>query len=286
MFSIITPSFNYGRFLATCLESVQLQKVEHEHLIADNMSKDETLQILEQASFDGVSWWRAEDNGQSDALNKLLRRVRGDIVGWLNADEYYLPGAFELVHEEFTRHPHVDVVYGDTLFVDGTGRLERLLTRVRPSPFVLKHRGCYISTCSTFIRREAMQDFRFDTSLRHIMDWDLYLYLLKKKASFSYIRRPLGVFRAHDARVTAIPTPRTTCEHQKVRQRYGLTASPWLWRFQRAAADILYGTTKALEGGKRRERTAASFAGFGTLWPRDDDARTALDALTRRLSKK
>lgn len=108
-FSIVTPNYNYGRFLRKALESVLAQAdapgaPEIEHIVIDGGSTDDSVQILERwdsfvrgtaaakesrYSFQFVS---EPDEGQTDAINKGLRRATGDIVAWLNADEYYLPG--------------------------------------------------------------------------------------------------------------------------------------------------------------------------------------------------
>lgn len=269
MISILTPSWNYGRFIKDALDSVSLQGETYEHLVADNNSTDETQALLAARTETNLRWWGEGDHGQSDALNRLLARRRGAVVGWLNADEYYLPGAFERVAAAFEQNPGVDVVYGDTLFVDIDGRLERLLGRHGHSRFVLRHRGCYISSCSTFIRSEVLQDFVFDTELRHVMDWDLYLHLQENGCRFQYVPRPLAAFRAHDARITAVATARTTDEHRRVRHRYRLTTQPHIWAAQRAAGDGVYRARKALESAAR-ERRAATLAGLPTTWMRSD----------------
>lgn len=112
-FSIVTPNYNYGRFLRKALESVLAQAdasgaPEIEHIVIDGGSTDDSVQILERwdsfvrgtaaakesrYSFQFVS---EPDNGQTDAINKGLRRATGDIVAWLNADEYYLPGTLAI----------------------------------------------------------------------------------------------------------------------------------------------------------------------------------------------
>lgn len=280
MFSILTPSRDYGRFLTSTIRSVQRQAVRYEHLIADALSTDETVDVLRAQADANLKWTSEPDRGQSDALNRLLGRATGDVIGWLNADEYYLPGALRAVQDAFDSHPTVDVVYGDTVFVDSAGRLERMLTRHGPSGFVLSNRGCYISTCAAFIREDALRGFRFDEDLRVVMDWDLFLHLHVNGRRFHYLARPLGVFRAHDARVTAQRIPRDSPEHRRVRERYGLSTVPVVWPVQRVAGDLLYATRKRITNSHARERASRRFVGVATEWTDDPGAEPALDALS------
>ena len=94
-----------------------------------------------------MDWASEPDEGQSDALNRGISRARGRWIAWLNADEFYLPDGLAALVREGDR-TGADVIYGDTLFSDGDGRLTRLLPQHRFSPFVLRSYGCYISTVS------------------------------------------------------------------------------------------------------------------------------------------
>ncbi len=285
MISILTPSWNYGHFIGDALESVSVQDVTHQHLVADNESADATHSVLREyssRSHGQLRWWSRRDAGQSDALNTLLSASSEPYIGWLNADEYYAPGALSSALDMFAARPDIDVVYGDTLFVDGSGRLQRLLARHPYDPFVLKHRGCYISTCAAFVRRDALQGFAFDVSLRQVMDWDFFLYLERRGSRFHYLPQVLGVFRAHDARVTAVPTARDGPEHSRVRRRYGLTTQAYVWRVQRALGDGRYAWRKALTGATARERAASTMQGATTLWMHCTDARRTFSEIERR----
>ena len=120
-FSVITPSWNQGKFLRGCIESVRSQgDSDFEHLIFDNCSTDDTANVA--AEFPHVRFFREKDRGQSDAVNKGLRAARGDIICWLNSDDEYEAGAFAALRRTF-KNLDIQVVFGDVRQVgyDGAG---------------------------------------------------------------------------------------------------------------------------------------------------------------------
>ncbi|WP_068397073.1 glycosyltransferase family 2 protein, partial [Kribbia dieselivorans] len=219
--SVLTPSYGYAQFLPTALASVRSNVIHAEHVVMDGGSTDGSVEIL-QAS-DAV--WRSEpDRGQSDALNKALAAATGDIVGWLNADDFYLPGVLDLVAQEFDRHPDTHVLYGDTALVDGDGRVQRLLKAYRPAVHTtLRWRGpSYLST-STFFRRDLLGVDPFDPDMRMIMDWDLFLRLhAQPGVRFRHVPVPMAGFRFHEAQVTHGQTQYTGPEFSRLRQAHGI----------------------------------------------------------------
>ena len=110
-FSVITPSWNQGRFLTACIESVWAQgDPDFEHLVFDNRSTDETSQVA--ARYPHVRFVSENDRGQSHAVNKGLASARGEIICWLNADDAYPLGLFPRLREIFADASRT-VVFGD-----------------------------------------------------------------------------------------------------------------------------------------------------------------------------
>ena len=98
--SIVTPSFNQGRYIENAIRSVLDQGYDNfEHIIYDNCSTDETLEVV--AKYPHVKFYSEPDEGQSDALNKGFLKATGEVIGWLNADDLYCPGTFQKVNEIF-----------------------------------------------------------------------------------------------------------------------------------------------------------------------------------------
>lgn len=180
LISVVTPSFNQGRFIERCIRSVLAQNYPRfEHIVQDNCSTDETLEVLRR--YPHVQWVSAPDRGQSDALNRALARARGEIIAWINADDYYAPGAFELVARELRRETGVMVLLGRLHVVDADGRLLQTTSpRFDGHEYLVDvwSHDHGLSQPGMFFRRAALDRVGpFDTRLHYAMDYDLWLRL-------------------------------------------------------------------------------------------------------------
>ena len=121
--SIITPSFNQAGYIGRTLESIHSQTgdFELEHIVVDGGSTDGTLDIL-RGYGDRIRWISEPDAGQSDALNKALHMVTGEVIGWLNSDDLYEPGALQAIAEVFAREPQTQWAYGKVRIIDERNR--------------------------------------------------------------------------------------------------------------------------------------------------------------------
>lgn len=197
--SIVTPSFNQARFLETALISVARQTYPRvEHLVVDGGSSDGSVEIIRRHA-DRLAWWVSEpDKGQADAINKGMRRARGEIVAWLNSDDALAPWAVAEAVEEFARRPAAVLVFGDALSFNAEGRpfhilragnwgLEDLMTfHILPQPAV-------------FMRREAAEAVGFlDDDFHYLLDHKLWLKLALK-GEMVYRRRVWAFARYHEA---------------------------------------------------------------------------------------
>src|SRR5260370_6004561 len=116
--TIVTPSYNQGRFIRATIESVLSQ--DHpaiEYIIMDGGSTDNPAAVVKEYS-SRVKWISERDRGQSDAINKGFRAAKGEIVSWLNSDDFILPGAVSLAVRAFEGRPQAMGVYGEGYLID------------------------------------------------------------------------------------------------------------------------------------------------------------------------
>jgi glycosyltransferase involved in cell wall biosynthesis len=223
LISIVTPSFNQVNFIYEALESIRIQDYSnHEHLIIDGMSTDGTVELLRNYSNssekDKVFWLSEKDRGQSEALNKGFRRAKGDIIGWLNSDDRYLPGCFAQVVEAFEQNPDVDIIYGDYRIVDESGSVIQIKHEIEFSKFILLyHRVLYIPTTSTFFRRRVFRENNWlEESLQYAMDLELFIRLATKGYRFKHIPKVLADFRLQPASKTCSSPDGQRREHRQI----------------------------------------------------------------------
>jgi len=234
-FTIITPSFNYGRFLGDCLASVAGQDgVTLEHLVLDAGSTDGSAEVA--AGFSHVTWTQEPDNGMSQAINRGFDRAGGDWVMWLNADDRLKPGALAALLPEL-RAASEDVVYGDFDFVAEDGRNLRTVWLPGWSPFIHVHHHCYIGSTAAFYRRSSVIDagFRLREDFRYVMDGEFYARLHASGKRFRHVKRPLADFRLHGGNASMrhlgktrdleviLAAERQHVESRAIRRAYGVT---------------------------------------------------------------
>jgi glycosyltransferase involved in cell wall biosynthesis len=180
--TVVTPSFNQAEFIEQCITSVLGQGYPAlEYIVIDGGSTDGTVELIRTHERDISHWASESDRGQTHALNKGLRRATGDIVGWLNADDYYLPGALQTAAEAYRSHPHASFYFGDGLRVDRAGKPVRPFFRdgfVAWNRRSFAHGLNYVLQPAAFINRQHLQTAGYlDESLHWGFDTDLWIRL-------------------------------------------------------------------------------------------------------------
>lgn len=196
--SIVTPSFNQGRYLAATIQSVCDQTYgDVEHIVIDGGSTDESRAILER--YDGqLAYWQSQpDGGFSDALDQGFRRARGEILAYLNSDDLLAPNAVAEAVHFLEQHRDVVLVYGNRLCIDVDGSL----LYARPGFPVGAHSRynyIFIGQESCFWRRSAFEQVGgIDTALSFAVDYDLFSRL-GRVGKIAHCGSIWGSFRRHD----------------------------------------------------------------------------------------
>jgi glycosyltransferase involved in cell wall biosynthesis len=195
--SIITPSFNQAQYLEQTITSVLEQDYPLiEYLVVDGNSTDGSQKIIKKYA-NRITWWVSEpDHGQAEAINKGLKRGKGEIVAWLNSDDYYLPGAVTKAVAAFKTQPIPSMIYGDVLAVDADGhQMNKLHYRQWELIDLMKFN--IIGQPSVFIRRKILNKIGFlDPSLQFLLDHQLWLRLAQQ-APMLYLPETLSAARFH-----------------------------------------------------------------------------------------
>lgn len=194
--SIVTPSYNQGRFIERTLESVRSQSYPAlEHLVFDGGSTDGTLEILRKYG-NQIVWKSNPDRGQSHAINKGFARARGDIIGWINSDDLYCDGALETVADYFSRHPEALVVYGEGFWLDENDEIIEPF-RTREWSYEALWPGNFICQPALFMRRAVIERFGpLDETYHYCMDYEYWLRIGAETA-FHHVHKPLGLLRRY-----------------------------------------------------------------------------------------
>lgn len=200
--SIVTPSLDQGRYIERTILSVLDQRgaFDLEYRIQDGGSSDGTLEVLRRYE-DRLAWRSEPDAGQADAVNRALRQVSGDVVGWINSDDLLQPGALDLVARAFREHPKALWVHGRCDIVDEEDRpIRRWISAYKDRRSRSYSRRAlllenFVSQMTVFWRREALERVgHLDASLHFTFDYELWLRL-STLGDPVYIPEPIAAFR-------------------------------------------------------------------------------------------
>jgi len=206
--SFVIPTRNQARFLGQCIDGCLAQNVaDSEVLVIDGDSTDNTREVLKSYG-DRIRWISEPDRGQSDAINKGVRRAEGELVAWINSDDYYENHrALAPVLDAFEAEPEVDIVYGDGVRVDVEGR-ELGDYRARPPgrlAQILTHPASFVLQPSLVFRRELFVEVGgLREELHYTMDYELWIRMFAAARKARYVPSVVACARYHsDAKSVA-----------------------------------------------------------------------------------
>lgn len=197
--SIVIPSYNQGRFIEETLASIWAQDYPRvEVIVMDGGSTDETVDILKKHAARIHYWESRPDGGQTAAINKGIVRATGSIVGWINSDDVYLPGAFRRVARAFVDDPLIDVIHGDRFLYSEEGVAIGWTSLGRFDP---AHSGYAICSETAFWSRRINTEcgLLLNENLRFAMDLEWFSRLYAKGFQFKKLNAHIGALRLHGA---------------------------------------------------------------------------------------
>ena len=210
-FTIITPSYNQGAFLAETVESVISQQGDFfiDYIIIDGGSSDNSIDIIKRynALLQNGEWpikcggltyrWMSErDKGQTEALMKGFRMAQGEIFAWLNSDDTYLPEALQTIADFFRNHPDTGLVYGDARYCNATGAA---IGSYRTAEFDIDKLAFSNIICqpAAFFRKDVFAAVGgLDKMLEFVMDYDLWIRI-GRLFPCHHVPKILATYRLH-----------------------------------------------------------------------------------------
>lgn len=226
--SVVTPSYNQGRFIRATIESVLSQNYPNlEYIVMDGGSTDETNAIVREYG-SRLVFVSEPDRGQSHAINKGFRLAKGNVLAWLNSDDVLLPGAVGAGVRALSGNPDAGFVYGDGYLMDAAGNVTGRFPHTRePDLWRLVHLSDYILQQAVFFRREVLDDVGYvDESLRYGLDWDLFIRI-GLKYRLAYVPECLGCIREYsETKSSSGGAERVRELHAILRKHTGLVLPP------------------------------------------------------------
>jgi len=229
-FAIVIPSLNQSRFLPWALKSLRYQSQPFNLAVMDGGSTDGFHEVVGDFSDMIAFLCSGPDSGQAGAIREGMKKVQGDVVCWLNADDYYFPGTLSRVAALFERDPGLDVVYGDAIHVTPEGFFLSYFPAIQEFDARDLTRSCFICQPACFVRRGAYEEVDgVDPSLHYTMDWDLWCRLSRNGAKFRYFPGPLAAVRYYPGTKTWDSGWRRYREIWRIERRYGRRPLPSSW---------------------------------------------------------
>jgi hypothetical protein len=224
-FSVITVSYNQGEFIRQTIESVLNQNYPNfEHLVIDAGSTDNTLEILKR--YPHLKWTSEPDRGQSHGLNKGFTRATGEVIAWINSDDWYAPGAFAEVARHIASHP---IVLGTSVVTNREGEPQEQVLNLERSWFDTLKYWVFNSVPAqpgVFFRRDVFHALgitpaeALDEGLEFTMDFDFWLRV-QERIPFAF-RTPhtLAFMRNYDTNKTGANSTGVYREMSRVFRRH------------------------------------------------------------------
>jgi glycosyltransferase involved in cell wall biosynthesis len=226
--SIVTPSYNQGQFLEETIRSVLLQNYPNfEYVIMDGGSADNSVEIIKKYEPWLTYWVSERDEGQADAIWKGFESSVGDILAWINSDDYYQPNAFSFVAKKFMKNKAMKLLMGGCVYIRENGVIIVKNYGLKQEYENLLLVGMFSSQPASFWRRTAyIEAGKIDMSLAFCMDYDLVLRMARTNTPYFTIKM-LAAYRFHEATKSSRMQNILTEEDMAIGKKYGRFMFPY-----------------------------------------------------------
>lgn len=244
--SIISPSYNQGKFIEETILSVKNQGYPNfEHIIIDGGSTDETMDIIRK--YEGtynMRWISEPDNGPVDALNKGFKIAKGNIFAWINTDDYYEPNIFNEINQIFVNNKDIDFVVGDAYWIkeDGEKTIVKMKRKEVSFDELVKY-GNFIDQPATFFTSRLFKKAGpLDIKLKYTFDYDLWIRMFKLNIKYIYANKPLANFKPHKGAISFDNREGVMKEMYKMGQKYSSNKKflPQIIKYPRAKYFVFF----------------------------------------------
>jgi glycosyltransferase involved in cell wall biosynthesis len=206
--SIITPNYNYSKYIGKTIESIIKQNYDnYEHIIVDDGSTDNSVEIIRSYIKDypdKIKLITQKNSGHTKAVNAGFKNASGNIIGWINSDDIYCENIFDKIANEFTKDPNIDIIYGDYYLIDRDGNIisENKHLRFNYSDACFKGFGRVLTSNAIFWKRELFEKFGYlDEDFIYNPDGE-FLSRITYKANMKQLQIPLAYYRRHSLTLT------------------------------------------------------------------------------------
>lgn len=226
--SIITPSYNQGKFLEETIQSVLSQNYPNlEYIIIDGGSDDNSVEIIKKYEKYLAYWESKKDKGQAHAINKGFQKSTGEIIAWLNSDDTYLPHVLEKVNTFFTNNENCKWIAGNVFFTDENGTIISKKKSLY-SPFILRYASSSLYQQSVFLRRDILNEIGYlNESMHFLMDQEWFCRISEKYET-AIINLNVALFRWHKKSKSSLNKSHNFKEYLKEKRTIIETYQPGL----------------------------------------------------------
>ena len=220
---IITPSYNQARYLEETIVSVLSQNYPNlEYIIIDGGSTDGSVEIIKKYESHLKYWVSEKDKGQSHAINKGFNKANGDILAWINSDDYYLPDAFNTIATASIKFPNSLWFYAGTYWLSNNN--QSYVGGIEDPEIASWYLKCLVSQPGVFWRRKIWDQVGslVDENMHFSFDYDLWLKFAAFQPIPQIITEPIAVFRLHEESKTTNYSSSFKTENDVIRSRHKL----------------------------------------------------------------